>query len=822
MRLKNTLAMGCAIVAIQSSAAMAQDSETQQLAQADTRAQSEFSVPQNEAIVVTARRREELLSETPVSITALSGDDLSQKSITSLEELTQSTPGLIFGQSGGSSNPQVVIRGQSRANLGDAAQPVLTYFNDVPLPYVSQIIPTYDLASVQVLKGPQGTLFGRNSTSGALLVYSKEPTFDTEGYLMGGYGNYNRIEAEGAVNVPIVTDTLAIRVAGRYEKRDGFSRSIYNGQELENKNDRAFRVSARFETGNLKNTTVYDYSEWKRNGDAAFLNYIYPGSFYASGVNVLRLPPVPPFQPLDFAGNYDCGTSPTCDVDLALAQQQALGRRFNQETSESKLDTRVTGLNNTTTLDIGAITLKNIIGYRTALSDNTTATDGTAMTLTVAENHQSFGQFSEEFQIQGTFWDDRIDAIIGAFYLNSRPNGEQGLIVAPFVEAASVLPPQFRPAFVVQGFREQTSYALFGQTSVEIIQDLNIDLGVRHTWDETEACANSYTPASPFVPQTTPLATRDQCLNGGTIEIPGVGPVDILGDQISSDSKAWTWNLGANYKFNNSIFGYAVARRGYRAGGVNTPVLAGTLAQFQSYDPETVIDFEIGLKTTWSAGALNGTFNIDVFRSTFRDTQRGVNGLNRDFDGSGDTSDDPAGGSIIINAGKARVQGVDVDGSVSYQGLTLSAFLTYNDQKYLTTGTPEALAGTTAFPSDPDDVAFPYAPKLTGGGTISYEHDLGPDQGILAFSLDGYFASRTYFSPFLNDKTLSSDPYEVFNTRLDFREIYGSNVSLALYMRNIFDKNYAIGAANSATASGYNSFFYSAPRTYGLQVRVDF
>lgn len=167
MKVKSALVIGCAISALSSAAAIAQDQsatptstqqetveEEQEAAAPIPAAMPNYTAPGNNAIVVTARRREELLSETPVSVTALSGDDLSSKSITSLEELTQSTPGLIFGQSGASSNPRVVIRGQSRANLGDAAQPVLTYFNDLPLPYVSQIIPTYDLASVQVLKGP--------------------------------------------------------------------------------------------------------------------------------------------------------------------------------------------------------------------------------------------------------------------------------------------------------------------------------------------------------------------------------------------------------------------------------------------------------------------------------------------------------------------------------------------------------------------------------------------------------------------------------------------------------------------------------------------
>src|SRR3546814_2749225 len=141
--------------------------------------------------------------------------DLAERSIRSLDQLSQSVPGLTFGASGSSSNPQIVIRGQDRPNLGEAAPPVVTYFADVPMSYIASIVPTYDLASVQVLKGPQGTLFGRNTTGGAVLIYPAAPTFNTEGYLMGGYGNYNKIEAEGYLTIPLGADNIALRQAGQ-------------------------------------------------------------------------------------------------------------------------------------------------------------------------------------------------------------------------------------------------------------------------------------------------------------------------------------------------------------------------------------------------------------------------------------------------------------------------------------------------------------------------------------------------------------------------------------------------------------------------------
>ena len=796
---KHGLLLGCATLSLCATSAFAADKP---MDEPTPQAVEQSAQPMGASdIVVTARRREEVLSRVPVSVSAFSGDTLANRSITSIEQLTQATPGLNFGRAGGSGNPQVVIRGQSRSNIGDAAQPVLTYFADVPLPYVGSIIPTYDLASVQVLKGPQGTLFGRNSTSGALLVYPVAPDYEVGGYLMGGYGNYDRREVEGALNIPIVDDHIALRVAGRREKVDGYTRSINTGQRLDDKNDSAFRVSLLLETGALRNVTVYDYVKWDRAGDGAIFREIYPGAIVPRRAGFNRL--------------FDCGTSTACDIDLTLAQQNQLGIRQTQSGQIETLEIQSTGLSNTTTLEMGNITLKNILGRRTAHQYNVVDIDGTAMGLTTAENLQNFRQTTEEFQIQGSFFDDRLDTIVGAFYLKSEPNGRNGLVLAPFIGIV--------PASVVQSYRTQTSKALFGQATYDFGSGFKIDVGVRHTWDKTTACAKGYSASSPYVPGLAPISTYDQCRNGGTLTVPGIAaPVDTQGTIVSSSSAAWTWNVGANYQATENIFFYTTIRRGYRSGGVNTPILGGTLAQFQSYKPETVLDGEIGMKAKWAVAGLRGTFNIDIFRGTYKGTQRGVNGVNNNFDGDGNANNDPSGGTIIINAGKARVQGVDVDFTVvPTRGLTLAGFLTYNQEKYLDTGTPAVLAAANAFPADPADVAFPYAPELTLGGSINYEADI-EGAGTLAINLDAYHANRTYFSPFKSDKGLSQAPYTVVNARVDLRDIGGGPVSLGVYARNLFNKIYTTGGANTAISAGFNSVFYAEPRMYGVQARVKF
>lgn len=749
-------------------------------------------------IVVTARRREEAASRVPVSVSAFNSSLLQNRSITSIDQLTQATPGLTFGRSGGSANPQIVIRSQSRSNIGDAAQPVLTYFADVPLPYVASILPTYDISSIQVLKGPQGTLFGRNSTSGAVLVYPTAPTHELGGYVSATYGNYDALLVEGALNVPVVQDHVAIRIAGQRNKRDGYTKSRASGQDLENRNDSAFRVSLLLESGDFSNTTVYDYLKWDRNGDASILTYLYPGT---------TTPRFPGFNTF-----FDCGTSPSCDVDLALARQKQAGVRRNYQPRVFQ-NVELQGLSNTTTLNLGNVTLKNILGYRSAAHYSLTDTDGTEMGLTTAENIQHFGQFSEEFQVQGSFFDDRLDTIVGAFYLKSRPNGRNGLIVAPFTPRL--------PASLILAYRTQTSKALFGQATYDFGNGFKIDAGARRTWDKTRACATGYAANNPFVPGT-PVATRDQCEDGGTLVVNGTR-TNIRGTTSKASSAAWTWNLGVNYQASEGVFLYGTVRRGYRAGGVNTPVLGGILTQFQTYAPETVVDAEIGMKTRWQGAGMRGTFNVDVFRGTYKGSQRGVNGTNNNFDADNNPNNDPSAGTIIINAGKARVQGFDVDATVTpTRGLTLALFGSYNDAKYLNTGTPAVLSSRNAFPANPDNTAFPYAPKLTLGGSVTYEADLGGDLGRLVFNGDIYRASRIYFSPFKSDKALSQAAYKVVNARIDWNEIGGTPISLGFFTRNIFNVKYAIGGANTAISSGFASLFYNEPRMYGVQAKLTF
>ena len=196
-----------------------------------------------EEIVVTARRRAENAETTPVSVSALSSDALTERGIHDIQDLDNQVPGFRTSGEGGKNNTQVVMRGLSRIPLGIGIPAVVTYVNDVPVPGIASNIPTFDLDNIQVLKGPQGTLFGRNTLGGAVVLTTQQPTEDFGGYLDYRGGNLGREAVEGAFNAPIIPEKVAFRVAGLYELGHGYYRVLNGPTDMSDTHLHAVRAS---------------------------------------------------------------------------------------------------------------------------------------------------------------------------------------------------------------------------------------------------------------------------------------------------------------------------------------------------------------------------------------------------------------------------------------------------------------------------------------------------------------------------------------------------------------------------------------------------
>jgi len=247
-------------------------------------------------IVVTARRRAENLQSVPISIVAVTDTMLREKSIATPYDLVNSTPGLAATAGSATRNDvQYFIRGQGATSGGQPS--VVTYFADVPqqtnTPSGGSNINFYDLESVQVLKGPQGTLFGRSTTGGAVIITPKKPIGEFDGFFEGTIGNYGAREFTGAINVPIIGDRLALRVAGNYAQHNGYARSLTTGQQLDDRDRSSYRISLLARpTDWLTNTTIFTDQRIRENGSALVL-----GTYEPNGIARIVSDPRLPFNP---------------------------------------------------------------------------------------------------------------------------------------------------------------------------------------------------------------------------------------------------------------------------------------------------------------------------------------------------------------------------------------------------------------------------------------------------------------------------------------------------------------------------------------------
>ena len=783
------------MIAALSSAAMSQTSSANDVS---------HSAGATDDIVVTARRVSESLQSTPVSVTAFSAETLRQASIRDTQDLLVKTPGVFLAGSGGRENTNFSIRGQSKALAGNSAAAVISYFAEVPSPTVGSSIPTYDLGSVQVLKGPQGTLFGRNTTGGAILYYPTAPSYDWEGYIQGTYGNYDTRLLEGALNLPIIADKLALRVAGQYQKRDGWTKNIGVGGDADDLNSRALRGSLLFEPfDGLTNTTIVDYYRNRAVGGGSVLIDVLPGP------NALTA----------------TGTLAAAQAQLAL--QRARGIRVIDSDVDAFERVKRFGVTNRTEIELGPnVEVVNIFGFRhtdvdyfssvdglpTLISDGTGAIPG-GLPVTVVGGRQKSDvkQYTEELQLRGKLFDDKLDWLIGGFYLASNPVGPSGTYIPTFILPGITNAP-FNYSFYAE--RSKAVFANIGYDLSALVEGLKFSAGFRYTWDNITACVGGGTTPDPTVTprdcRTSTPAIRNASVN-------------------KTSSKAPTWTVGFDWQATDDLFLYAVTRRGYRSGGINGPTLAGRLAPFQSFAPEKVTDVEIGIRSDFRAGDVDIRLNASPFVGWYSGVQVPISGLNtqatcsltapggtdapRSPDGDCDAANDPAGGTLLVNAGKTRVAGIDLTGRIApTRTLSFDAGATFLDLKSRSLTVPTQLLPYLQIAEVPFNLVA--KTTLTAGArwTLPLPESFG--EGTLA--VDYYHSSKVRSS----DNVLPA--YDLVNARFDLRRVGGSGFDAALFMRNVFDTKYLASSNVGSAQLGILSGFYGAPRTYGIELRYHF
>jgi iron complex outermembrane receptor protein len=761
-----------------------------------------------EEIVVTARRVEESKQTTPVSISAFSAADLVANGISNTSDLMKLTPGVILNGSGDVDNTTFTIRGQGKAIIGPGLPSVITYLNEVPLQSYGSSPPVFDINNIQILKGPQGTSFGRNTTGGAVLVYTTQPNYKFGGYAQTQLGDYGDAEFQGAINLPIIDQKLAVRLATDIERRDGYTNNVATGRNLDDKHSNALRLSVLMQpTDALKNVIVIDYVKYAINGIGEF--------------------------PIEYRGP----DSQFPGLAAVIAAQAALGNRTVATTDfNPHLWDTFWGASNTTSADFGILTAKNIFGYRNTNTDQ--AVDVTGLPLaplptflgplgagtpgiyTDSTGVRRDEQFSDELQFAGTALDRNLTWIFGAFYLKDRPSGPDYIIADIF----RPVPPSATAIFIDKKFLGGTSPSgylgdnLYTDESRSgfltltydlaqlspALQGLKLDGGYRYTWDRHSVCANN-----------RPI----DFLTGEPMEVPfqslGECQANSQSFNASSKSSAPTYTAGLDYTVNDDLFLYFTTRTGYRAGGLNTPAMASSLAAYQTYEPQKVKDYEIGLHDQWQAGGWKGRFNFDIFHDKYTNLQFTAAGIL-----AGDTvggvvitpANDPTNTNLTLNAGSATFDGAELDGSVSpVRGLTFAFGAAYLNAKYDTLTVPDIL--TRYFSA----ANFVGAPRWSYQAAVQYVLPVHPGSGDdIAVKADFYHIDPEYQNFAL------VRGYDLTGLSVAWRNVYGQPLDLTFAVDNVFNARYVQNVVLSTPGLGVFAGNYGPPRMFTARLRYTF
>jgi iron complex outermembrane recepter protein len=729
-------------------------------------------------IVVTAERREENIKNVPLAVTAFSGDELRAQHIETGADLQNYVPSLNVSTSLTRNDYVYVIRGMGpTAGLPAAGGTtvgggtgVVIYFAEVPTSGAGPGL-FYDLENVQVANGPQGTLFGKNTTGGVILFVPRKPTNDLEGSAEVGFGNYNMKTSTAVINLPVVDNTLLVRFAAQAKEQDGFTIDrgpFFPGKEYDNINYWATRASIVWRpTENLENYTIVNALHSDEHGDGYVLSAVNPAGPFAG---ILE-----PF----------------------FAQQLAAGPR-STSFSDDEIDRRYNyGVINTTKWSINEdFQLKNIFSYQVQKLENSNDVDATPFVLDDlvgaprGQWHLQTGTYTEEPQLQATALSGNLKITAGAYYEDGANIGPQPFSLSTALGHFSAVQPNATNSERSRGLYAQTTFDL--GAIAEGAKGLELTTGYRYTWDDYGLGIALYSPSFGNACLTTPM---------------GFYPQSSCLFSDSGKSSAPSWTLGLNYHLPDGTLLYVRSGKGYVPGGFN-PSLAvapgGTsLPQFR-FAPESATDVELGVKSEFTLGGMPTQISTDIFHSDFNDIQR-------------DVSETLPGGvesGFTANASKAEIEGFELQGSiVPVRRLRLELSYSYNNGKY-TKIDPAAAPSLVGIP-------FANLPKHKASIIANYTLPLASSLGELILGASSSYQTRFFDAPAVQPLDYIAG-YGLVNARLDWKDILRSSFDASLFVTNATDKLYRIGESSNYYTDGRVASLYGEPRMYGVQLRYRF
>lgn len=764
-----------------------------------------------EEIVVSARRVAENMQDVPVAISALSSDDLQREQISSPQSLQGKVPSLVISTNSQMRSTETpAIRGQG-AQFG-AAPGVIIYFAEVPLP--SDLVANnqggpgkfFDLQNLQILKGSQGTLFGRNTTGGALILEPQRPTEDFTASLRAEATSLSGHGYEAVLNTPLAGEKLLARAGFKFFEREGFTRDVASGKDYDSKHFWTGRLGLTWRPAEgIENYLLGYLTRNRDNGTGNVIEDINREGLNRGIEGAIGLGIIPPL-PDPLGVGPGClllnisAPSTNCGQDI-LDEQRARGVRHVQLSADPNdiLDTG--GIIDSFSFDLGEdVTLRNIASYSRFKHHYRWDLDGSRAQFIDYFNRDDQYQadldtVTEELQLQGKALDGRLSYVVGGYYEKTEAKGISDAR-ALFVER------------VTQDYTQtKTSYAPFLQGTYDLgglyesLAGLNLTAGARYTFDRTEGFA-----------RLTQVA-------GGlftTVDNP---------HNARLDDAALTWTLGLDYRIGPSLV-YGKLSRGYKTGGIS--VISVDPAHF-TYDSEFVLNYEIGQKADFELAGMPVRLNTAVYFTDYDNLQKA----------SIDTYDDPDApsplpvvGAATINAGKARLYGLEVEATMQpATGVTLLATYGYTRAEYtrfklVAAGVAPTLDCTgeeipVGEVSDLSCVPFQQTPKHNYSLSARYLLPLEARWGEAEASLTYAWNDRQYTSTNTVPEAEPGawlDAQGLLNGSLRWSRIFGSAFDAQLYGSNLTDETYRISNSNQWNFTYMRSSIYSEPRIIGLQL----
>ena len=732
-----------------------------------------------QTVQVTAERREASQQDVPVTVTSVDERMLSEGDYRTSEDLAQQVPGLQIKSSFSASNPTIFIRGVGINDFNPANSGAIgvmiddMFYNST----TGQLFQLFDLDRVEVLKGPQGTLYGRNTTGGVLSVHTKKPSFEPGGYLSATYGLFNQLDVEGAVTLP-VSDKLAFRISGVSNTRDGTRDISFPDGTSAEKNDvdfQAGRLQMLFEpTADLSVLGKIEYGKSNATSRSyesqGLINY----STFEYGLS-----------------DYDSvcggrGAAVCADAFGYTDDPDPYSGAENLKDTPEEVEAFTANLQ--VEWDLGSWELTSVTGYLDTNREAILEVDASPYRLVEEYINDGSEQFSQELRLASD-WEGPMSLILGAFYLQDELTGQDS-----FELLADASPTPGTAYFDAVNYilrtdrfytQKTNTFAVFAQSDYDLTDRLTATLGARFTWEER---------------------TLDHVAYAGPVDavsLDGDMPVYAIlldtsffpTDKLSFEEP--TFRAALSYDVSDDVMVFGSVSRGFKSGGFNTGATSDPI-EASVVEPEKLMAYEVGVKSEWFNQTLRA--NASAFFYDYSDLQ--VFGL--------------APGAVptqtLFNAEKAEIKGFEFDvTSVPVTGLELSLAGTYLDAEYMDFVTPigQDFSGNTM-------VA---APEWSLVARSRYE--TGPvwgDLGLVA-SADAAYTGDQYFDT-QNTSRIGQDAYWIANARLALRPD-DNRWELAVFVKNLTDEEYIVDAFD-VSDFGFDELVYGDPRTYGVSLTYRF